>query len=323
MGSVDSRRRVPALTVVVVVGPLRERAGGCLEALLSQDAVADLEVLLVDTAPDAPPVPGADHAAVRVLPVPGGTFAAVRALAVREARAPAVAFVEEHVRVRPGWAAALIAAHREPWAAVGGVVENANPRSGRSELNGLISYGLFYPPLPRGEVEVLPGNNSSFKRAVLLAYGERLPRLLANDNTLFAVLHRDGHRLLLEPAAVFGHLNEVSLSSAVRGYFLYHRCYGPGRSRELGWAPWRRAAYVLLAPVIPVYFAVRFSRLLARRRSPYLGLFLRGLPYVLAAQLAAACGQALGLVLGPGAAEAGFTAYELSEPRPEGPAGTP
>ena len=305
------------MTVVVVVGPLRERAGGCLAALLAEAGAGPLEVLLVDTAPDAPPVPGAGDAVVRVLEVPGGgTFGALRARAVAEARAPVVAFVEEHVRVRPGWASALVAAHREAWAAVGAVAENANPGVGRSDVNGLMSYGLFYPPATRGEVAVLPGNNSSFKRDVLLSYGPRLAGLLANDNTLFAVLRRDGYRLLLEPQAVFGHLNETTLASAARGYFFYHRCYGPGRARELGWGPCRRAAYVALAPLIPFYFAVRFGRLLARRRSPLLGTFLRGLPHVLAAQLAAACGQAVGLVRGPGDAEVRFTRYELSEPRP-------
>ncbi len=38
----------PELSVVVIVGPLRERAAGCLASLLAQEAVGRMEVLLVD-----------------------------------------------------------------------------------------------------------------------------------------------------------------------------------------------------------------------------------------------------------------------------------
>ena len=308
----------PALSAVLVVGARRDRVGACLERLLAQEGVERLEVVLVDLgAGSYPPVPGSDHPAIRTLPLPPATlFGEARAHGVRAARAPLVGFLEEHSRPRPGWAAALLRAFAEPWAAVGPVMFNANPGVGRSDATCLMSYGLFFPPQTAGEVPILPGHNSAYRREVLLGYGDELPRLLANDNVLMGVLRGDGHRLFLEPAMGVEHLNEASLASASPGYFAYHRCYGDSRSARFGWPWWRRLAYVVLTPVIPLYYLLRFGGRLRRRRSPSFGVLVRHAAFIYAAQLVCAAGQAVGLLFGPGAAERRFTDYELTAPRP-------
>ncbi len=308
--------QAPTLSVVVVVGRLRERAAGSLSSLLSQGAVARMEVVVVDVAPESGPIPGADHPAVRVLRLPAEpTFAAARVAAVREARGPIVAFVEEHARALPGWGEALIAAHAGPWAGVGGEVRNANPGVGRSDITALLSYGLFRPPLARGETELLPGHNSSYKRAVLLGYRDRLEHLLGSDLVLMRRLRLDGHRLWLEPAAAIEHLNETTLKSTWRGYRLYNRCYAPLRAEEFEWSLARRLAYVALTPAIPLYFIAHFSRYLARRHPGEFRRLLQNLGWVYLAELAAALGQAAGLLLGAGDAPRRFCRYELTEPR--------
>ena len=309
--------REPELTAVVVVGPLRERAGGALRSLLDQGLEGRLEVLLVDLAPaGSAPVPGSDDPVVRIVPLQEETtFAEARAHAVGLARAPAVAFVEEHVRVLAGWGEALIAAHREPWAGVGGEAANANPGVGTSDIAGLIGYGYWYPPLARGEADFLPGHNASFKTEVLRSYGAELPELLVADLILHQRLREDGHRLLLEPAARFAHLNESDWRTQARGLHLWYRCYGPLRVRAGRWSRARHGLYVAAAPAIPLYFALGFGRYLRRTRPAYLRLFLAHLPYVLAVHLAGALGQALGLLFGPGDAPRRFTRYELTAER--------
>lgn len=315
----------PDLTAVVVVGPLRDRGGECVHSLLAQGLGDRLEVLLVDLEPTgAPPVPGTDHAAVRTLRLPPETtFAAARARAVSEVRAPVVAFVEEHVRVLPGWAEALIEAHRGPWAGVGGEARNANPGVGASDIAGLISYGYWYPPLIRGETDLLPGHNASFRTVVLRSFGAELEELLLCDLVLHDRLREDGHRLFLEPAARFAHRNETDWRTQALGMHLWYRCYGPLRARRERWPLWRRTLYVLAVPAIPVYFVVGFGRLLRRTRSALLPLFLRRLAHVLAVHLAAAFGQALGLLFGPGDAPQRFTRFEQEAPRPSTPSRRP
>jgi GT2 family glycosyltransferase len=309
----------PELSVIVVVGCRRARAAGCLGSLLAQDAVDRMEVLLVDCGGDeAAPVEGSDHPAVRVIPMaPGSFFARTRAEGVRQARAPVVAFLEEHARALPGWAAALIAAHRGPWAGVGAEAHCANPGIGRSDVIALLSYGYWYPPLARGEVELLPGHNASFKRDALLALGPELERLLTCDLVLHGALRARGGRLAMEPAARFAHLSERGLRSFGRGVFLWYRCYGHLRAREGRWPWWRRLAYLALAPAIPFRFLLRYARFLRRTRPHQVGLLLRNAHFVLATHTCGAAGQALGLLLGPGDAEARFSRYELEAERPE------
>ncbi len=319
----------PDLTIVLVVGHRRNRAARALASLLAQLPRPSLEVLLLDCAPagTAPPIPGSDHPAVRVVLLPPATlFGAAKASGVRMASAPVVAFLEEHCEVAPGWAAALVAAHRGPWAGVGAEVHQAigAERAHRAHRPGaaasivaLMNYHPWLPPAPRAEHDMLPGNNGSFKRDRLLAYGDRLEDLLDAEIVLHTRLRRDGHRLLLEPDAKFAHLDDSRLASACRGFFLFHRCYGPSRAREFGWTPARRLLYVAATPAIPLYFLVRLLLVLARRRPRLLGAALAASPWMLAAQLAGAAGQAAGLLFGAGDAAARFTDYELNQPRDE------
>ena len=313
----DHAASVPGITVVLVVGSRREYAGQCLASLLGQQADAPSEILVVDVAePGAAPVEHADHPAVRILRLPPGTlFAAARAAAVRAARAPVVAFLEEHTVVWPGWAAALARAHEGPWCAVGPRIANANPEHGKSRVIGLLNYGRYAEPLARGESRSVAGHNSSYKTAALLALGGDLEPLLGNDLLLQDRLQAAGGRFFLEPDAVVAHRNERGLRSIGRGIFLWYRCYGPSRAREHRWSMGRRALYVLAAPVIPFYFIAHYLPFLARSRKVGWQAVLRHLPLVIGMQLCGALGQAVGLLLGVGDAAAQFSRYELTEPR--------
>jgi hypothetical protein len=308
----------PALSVVVVVGELRERAGDCLRSLLDQGLGERLEVLLADVAGSGTlPVPASGAPGVRVLELePGTTFPQARACAVRAARGAVVAFLEEHAIALPGFGEALLRAHAGPYAGVGPAVVNANPGVGKSDIAGLLAYGYFYPPCGRAEAGFLAGHNSSFKREALLALGGDLERLLRSDLVLQGRLLRQGHRLLFEPAAVFAHRNEVTLRSRARGIFLWYRNYAVLRAAEDRWSWTRRALYVAATPLLPLYFLAHFTCFVARERRAYLGLLLRNVPYALASMLAGAAGQALGLLLGPGDAEARFSSFELTAARP-------
>jgi len=308
----------PDLTIILVVGERRDRAVGALASVLAQDVLDRLEILLFDLAPGDPPLlPGSDHPAVRRIEMPPDTlFSAAKARGILEASAPVVVFFEEHCRARAGWAAALIAAHRGPWAAVGAEVHIGNPAVPLSRILSILNYHPWLAPAPRAEHAMLPGHNSSFKRDVLLSYGTGLEDLLRAEIVLHSRLHADGHRMLLEPAAKFEHINEGTLASASRGRFLWNRCYGPMRARAFGWPLARRIVYVLATPLVPFYTLAILTRRLSRLRPDLLRPTLAAAPQILAVQLAAACGQALGLLFGIGDAEARFSLYEMNEYRP-------
>jgi hypothetical protein len=310
----------PDLTAVLVVGERRERAVRALASLLAQSAILRMEVLLFDLGPgEPPPLPGSGHPAVRTIRLPADTlFSAAKAHGVRAAAAPVVAFVEEHTRVHAGWAEALIEAHRGPWAGVGAEVHNANPKAPFSRLLELLNYHPWLPPAPRAEFGLLPGHNSSFKRDLLLAYGDELLDLLRAELVLHQRLHRDGHRLLVEPTARFEHLNETSLASAARGRFLWNRLYSTLRARTFRWSLGRRLFYVAATPLIPFYALARIGLSLGRRRPELLPRAILGSPLLFLVQLISACGHSAGLLFGTGDAEARFTWFEMNEYRDPG-----
>jgi len=309
----------PELSVVIVVGNLRRRGARAVASVLEQDAVDRIELLLVDCGADNnQPLAGADHPVVRLVRMsPGTDFGSARAQATRQARAPVVAFLEEHCEAQPGWVAGLIDAHRGDWSAVASQIMNLNPHQGTSDVIFVSTYGPWMYPCEGGQRDALPGHNISFKRDVLLEFGDELGELLLVDVILLQRLAHRGHDLYLAPDAVHAHLNETA-SGHFPIYWHWNRCFGSLRARYLGWSRLHRAARVAAVPLIPF---VRYAKLLAlvsRHHPEHLGLVLRGAPVIFAANLLAATGQAAGLMFGVGDSPRRFSDLELNLKRARG-----
>jgi hypothetical protein len=273
-----------------------------LRHLHTQSAKSQLELVIV--------VPVADVIALDaselqgfwgVSVVPFGAIvssAAARAAGVRAARAPLVAFVEDHAFPQLGWAEALLAAHQRPWAAVGPAIGNANPDTAIGWANLLIEYAPWLDPATEGVVEHLPGHNSSYKRSLLLEYGANLATMLEAESVLHWDLCAKGHQLYLEPAAKTLHMNFSGWAASIRLRFHGGRLFGGARARS--WPIARRLAYCGAAPLIPL---VRLRRILAqvqRHRSSAI-LPPRVIPALLLLLLCDAAGEFAGYLLGAGA----------------------
>ena len=243
----------------------------------------------------------ADFLRVQVVEVgPFDSVAAARAAGIRQAGAPIVALGEDHSYPAPGWAAALIAAHRQPWAAVGPVVGNANPDTTISWANYLVEYGPWIEPAAPGPVDFLPGHNSAYKRALLLDYGPDLEAMLEAECLLHQDLQTRGYQVYLEPEAKTYHLNYSKLFSWIPVHFHSARVFATARSRYGRWSLKRRLVYGGAAALIPL---VRLRRIWAKARLTLrLGRLLRLLPALSAVLLVSAAGEMVGYVSGPGRA---------------------
>ena len=316
MPSNPARTRSPDLTVVVVFGPLRDRAAGCLESLLLQDAVDKTEIVLVDLRSDLGPLPGAEHPAVVTLCMPPDTsFVAARVAAIHAARGAAVALVEEHSRALPGWAGAVIAAHAEGWTAVASEMHNANAGVGAADINGVLNYGLVGPPLMRGEGTMAPPFHTSFSREALLGLGDALEPAAFSDICLWDEVRRHGGRLVQEPAARLAHLNETTLWEPLLADFHFHRFWVGFRRTHERWSWARTLAAIVLVPVYPAYYLWLYGKRLAERDPARARLLRRHAVHAYLRQLGPAMGQAVGLLFGPGPSAQRFTRYEIVEPR--------
>ena len=274
-----------------------------LRSYRAQTACARLELVIVVPAAEGFELPAAAAAGfcgVRVVPAGSPSVPHARAYGVRVAAAPVVLLAETHAFPEAGFAEALIAAHRGPWAVVGPAMCNANPRSAISWSNLLMDYGPWVNSRQRGTMDDVPANNGSYKRDVLLEYGASLDRMLESWQVLNADLHARGHELFLESAARTYHLNVSRPCGWPRERVAAGRLFAAMRSRSWPWH--RRLLYVAAAPLIP---AVRLRRVVPYARAsrdpgerrPRLLL-----PVLAIGLVFSAIGELLGYAFGPGGA---------------------
>ena len=252
-----------------------------------------------------------------------GSVGEANAAGVRRARAPVVAFVEEHSYPHPGWAEALIRKHRQPWAAIGPVMSNANEDSLVAWADFVIAYGPWMDPSRGGVRNFLPGHNSSYKGELLLEYGPELGYMLESEIILHSDLRNKGHQLYLEPAAKISHLNFEKLSAWTRSQYWSGRAFAASRSEH--WPLHRRLLYAAAGPAIPL---VRLRRILGQLRGhgrpslPYPAV----LPALLFGLATSAAGETIGYARGAGDAMEQLCELEFhrvrhlkAEPQPSKP----
>jgi len=242
--------------------------------------------------------------------VPSG--AAGYAAGVRGASAPIVVFTEDHCFPARGWAEALLNAYAGGCVAAGPVVANANDRaSSVAWADFMLGYGPWLDPSPGGDVDYLPGHNSSYRRDVLLEYEPDLEAWLQAESLLHWDLRKKGRRLWLEPAARTHHFNFSLPGPWLAATFFQSRTFAGRRMRRVGKA--RRLAWAAASPLIPAIRLRRCVRDLGRcRERPGLA---RLVPALTVALVTSAIGEATGYLFGPGAAPARVSPYEFRRDR--------
>jgi len=222
---------------------------------------------------------------------------AARAAAVRAARAPIVAFGEDHSFPQPGWAAAIIAAHDGEWAAVGPVVTNANPVTLVSWADLLMGYGPWLAPGRAAERSHLPGHNSSYRKDVLLALGDELGDLFEAETALQWTLRARGHRLFQESAARVAHTNFDRFSVWLPVHFHTGRVFAATRARS--WSKAARVAFAFASPLVPF---VRLWRHLGQAFAAGIepSVIARTAPVLAVGLIVDAAGQFAGCLTGAG-----------------------
>ena len=309
----------PALSVALLTPDTFATISRTVAHLVVQDIASAIELLVL--APDASTIEIPEEVtralhSVRVVPVDYGAGSGLaRAAAVHAASAPVVAFAEDHCFPQVGWAAALVGTHRGPWAAVGPAVVNANPTSLVSWADMLMGYGPWLAPQASGTREHLPGHNTSYKCAVLLALGDHLPALMEAETPLQWKLRSGGHELYLDDRARVAHTNFDHMGTWLLVSFHAGRVFAA--TRVLEWPVWRRVAFAAASPLVPF---VRLRRHLGQARAAGWSTWKIGAiaPTLLLGLVADGAGQALGSLFGTGGSVAMLVAWEFYRNEPRG-----
>jgi len=273
-----------------------------LTALSRQTVREQLELVFVVPASraDEPLPPGLDvfHStrlvALEALTNTGQGYAT----AARHAQAPVVVIGEDHSFPQPEWAQALIERHREGWAAVGAGLDNGNPGSAVSWASFIINFSAASGGTS-GPARYLASHQTSYKRDLLLGFGDQLPELLGMEAILQERLTRMGQGLFLECKARSLHYNVEPWLK-----FFFEQRQAPQQYAHLraqNWPTWRRWLYSAAAPLI---WALRCRRTLGQVAGNDIPPKLLPEVYlaILSGLAVATWGEVCGYLFGPGQA---------------------
>lgn len=295
-----SNSATPSLSAIVVIPDVYDTVRNTMKHLQAQTAAKQIEIVIVKPAnmqigldeSDLKPFHSWQIVEVEKVTSIARGFTA----GIRKARAPVVALTEDHSYPDEKWAELFIAAHRQSCAAVGPGMCNGNPDSMLSWADFLQAYGEWTPPLSSGPARLLPGHNSSYKKDILLEFGDELEILMEAESVLHRRLQAKGYGLYLESETRTSHLNFNTWSSWIP------KRYYSGRQFASTWAcswPWqRRLLFTVASPLVPWIRLLRIQRNV--RRSQSFGFLLRLLPFMLSGLLVEGVGHMMGYAAGAG-----------------------
>ena len=218
-GSVDA-------SVIVLSYNSQKTIRASLNSLASQRAAVRFEVIVVDSSTDATPtIVSREYPWVRLVrlhrrALPGET----RNVGVEHAKGRIIAFLASDCVVEPEWLSTRMEGHDEGFAAVGGVITNANPGNLIGWANYIMEYVFCLPNRPR---EVMKGkviHNLSYRSELFDRYGDFPPDLPLGEDTVFnRRLMLNDEPVLFDPRVRTGHINPSSLR-----HLLDHH-YGHGK----------------------------------------------------------------------------------------------
>jgi hypothetical protein len=303
----------PRMSYVVATDDDFETIRPVIDVLRRQTVSDQLEVVLPGLPPQA--LAQAEHeldgfrAVKAVTTGPSVSLGEARAAGVRAASAPIVFIGETHSFPHSQLAETLLEAHAGPWAAVTPAVGNANPEGALSWAGFLSDCGAWVEGLPSGEIEFAPIYNASYRRSVLLEFGDNLGSALSHGDMIRVAFRARRHRTYFESTATIDHLNTSGLGDYVRVRFWAGVAIGAQRAQRWSWH--RRLLYLCGAPLLPAVYLARVRSGVGPARRKW--RVPRGTsPAMLLGALVKAAGEMAGYAFGPQAGgEARLAEYEL------------
>ena len=268
----------------------------CLRSLKADGQASDTEVIVVTNFDAAEMLKTQFPSVQHVAASSHTTVPMLRATGIFRSGGEIVALAEDHCTFGDGWCSEIKKAHQLAYAVIGGPVENA---SGESALDWAVyfyDYGRFMLPSPAAVVEVLAGNNVSFKRSVLQ---EVEPSLRDGFCEAFigSELERRGQALYLAPSVVVYHYKHYEAGQAITQ--CYHLARGFAGKRVLNTPLVKRAALVLGSLALPALLPGRIVVRTVRKRR-HIKELVRSLPYLLILMMSWSFGEFCGYLAGEG-----------------------
>ena len=201
----------------------------------------------------------------------------MRQLAMLESQGNIIALIEDDCLVSENWCSAIVEAHNKyPEVAIGGAIEPSKSYNALDWGVYFCEYVRFMSPFA-GEVQALPGNNVSYKRAfieeILQDNQEGFYEVLVHQNLL-----EQGKTLRAEPKIFVYNFNSWNLSNLLRVPFNHGRGFAYVRSEQ--WPLSKRLIYIGVSVLLPFIFVSRIVVQVLKRKKSYFNL-IQALPSII------------------------------------------
>lgn len=218
----------------------------------------------------------------------------LRGIGIRAARAPLIALIEDVGVPDPHWAAQLVKEHAQPYAAIGGAMENGIDRP----LNWAVyfgDFGRYQNPVPHGPSPFASDANVCYKRAALERVADSW-RDTYNEAPVHAALVACGGMLALSPEVVVRQQRlNLRLGPALTERYVWGRSFAA--TRIGGAAASKRLVFAALTPVLPFVLLLRQAKkVLESRRNRT--AFVRSAPVTMLLNTAWSWGEFVGYITG-------------------------
>ncbi|MCG3160958.1 MAG: hypothetical protein JMDDDDMK_02034 [Acidobacteria bacterium] len=312
----------PSLSIIITVVSGKAALRRCLEALAPQIDSSETEVIAPydqwsaeagDLAQEFPQVHFYfyDDPGVASSSTPSRAhrlYDRRRAVGLAQARGRIIAMTEDHAVPSDDWVRQILAAHGQPYAVIGGAIENAVDRP----LNWALYYcdfGRYGKPMAGGEAEYVSDVNVSYKREALAAIRE-VWRDAYQETTVHWALRSRGETLYLDPRlVVHQHRPALSWWQAYRERVEWGRVFAETRVTAVSF--WRRLFYAAGSPALPVLLLARVLKQMRRqRRAPR--QIIQTLPVAGVLLTGWALGELIGYITGPPREAQGASQTEAS-----------
>jgi GT2 family glycosyltransferase len=292
---------VSDIRVSVVVAAWNKRAllERCLASLEDQCGAGDPEIIVAGNYDSgSSEMIRMRFPNVRFILMPEGTTVPrLRAEGINHATGEVVALIEDQCFVDRDWCAELKKAHRLPYPAVGGAVENASTRRAIDWAVYFYDYGKYMLPGIAGAAAALPGNNVSYKRSAL----NKIERAFQNgffETFINWELKASGADLFFAPSAVVYHNRSYHTGEAVSECYHHGRAFAGKRVSGVGVSV--RLARALATIVLPVVLSGRIVLATVGKRR-HLKELLVALPHITLLMVTWSFGEMTGYLRGEGA----------------------
>jgi len=226
---------MPALSIVIAGNRAGDVLLRCLKRLIEQPGIEQAEIIVAL---------GADASTGSQIRYQFPTvnlmqydarlsLAYLRGKAIAEAKGEIIAILDVYSMVTGNWLEEVLKVHRQrPNWVIGGPVGVAqmDSKGWRDWTTYINEYAMFLPPMPGGEMEILPGSNLSYKREAL--FKDDKPRFPIFWKTFVNWDVEGGSRLWLHPDMIVELDKPIPFGDYFRTRFDHGRCFAGLRGEK-------------------------------------------------------------------------------------------